>query len=412
VAAEKSWMIQAEQRLLPLLERLFEVAPNELDLVLNDCADLIGDAVGAEKVDAFLYDAGTNSLVALGTTRSGLAQLQKGLGLNRLPLANCDPMAQVYISGESYLTGAADRDARQPRGVVETMAVRSMLAVPLDVGGVRRGVISLASRQPERFESHDLALMRIVSHWVGGLVHRLELMEASARRASDRARRETAEELVTVLAHDLRNLLSPIAGRVELLHDRALQQGRDKDVRDCERVRSGLTRLTALMSDLLDVARIDRGMLSVQRARIDLVELVRACAASMTLPSVEIDVESFVPELFVEGDPQRLRQAFENVMSNATKHSPSGAAVTVQIEPIKVSEGKAVKIIVADRGPGIAEDVLPHIFDRYVSAGGSAGLGLGLYLARAVMSAHGGSIQITSSVVGTRCELMLPVPAN
>lgn len=405
-------MIETEHRLLPLLERLFEIAPTRLDLVLSDCADLIGDAVGAEKVDAFIYEAGSNSLVALGTTRTELAQLQKSLGLHRLPLANGDPMGQVFESGEAYCTGAVERDPRQPRGVIETLGVRSMIAVPLDVGGTRRGVLSLASRRSDRFGSQDLALVKIVSNWVGGLVQRLELMDVVAMRASEQARRETADELVTMLAHDLRNLLNPIASRLDLLLARAEQERRKRDAEDCRRVRSGLQRMAELMSDLLDVSRIDRGLMSLQPARLDIVQLVRSCAQAMTLPEVEVNVQSFAAEIFVEGDAQRLRQAIENVLSNATKHSPRGMEVTAQIEPTKLDTGNAVKIVVSDRGPGIAAELLPHIFERYVSGGRAAGLGLGLYLARAVMSAHGGSIAIESSVVGTRCELLLPVASS
>jgi two-component system, OmpR family, sensor kinase len=401
-------MTDTENRLLPLLERLFQLVPTQLDLLLSECADLIGDAVQAEKVDAFIYEAGSNSLVALGTTRSELAQLQKSLGLNRLPLVNADPMAQVFETGEVYHTGAADRDPKQPRGVVETMGVRSMLAVPLDIGGARRGVISLASRRADAFGSQDVALLKIVGNWVGSLAHRLELTEAFAASASERARRDTAEELITVLAHDLRNLLGPITGRLELLHARAVKEQRGRDVTDCDRIRSGLQRLTELMSDLLDVSRVERGVLSVQRAPFDIVKLLRACAASMALPENEIRVESFAPEIVVEADAQRLRQAVENVLSNATKHSPRGMPVTAQIEPTRIDTGNAVKISVVDRGPGIDADILPRIFDRYASGGRAAGLGLGLYLARAVMSAHGGSIQVTTSTSGTRCELLLP----
>jgi two-component system OmpR family sensor kinase len=405
-------MSHTEDRLLPLLERLFAIAPSQLDLMLSECAELIGGVVAAEKVDAFVYDAASNSLVALGTSRTELAQLQKNLGLHRLPLVNGDPMARVFETGETYHNGATEQDPRQPRGVIENMAVRSMLAVPLDVGGARRGVLSLASTRPDAFGPQDVSLLKVVSNWVGGLVHRLELTEAFAQRASEQARRDTAEELVTVLAHDLRNLLSPISGRLELLYARAETEQRARDIQDFDRIRSGLKRLAELMSDLLDVSRIERGILNVQSAPLDLVKLVRASAVSMTLPDVEIEVEPLTPEILVEGDALRLRQALENILSNATKHSPRGGAVKVQLEPTKIDSGAVAKIIVVDRGSGIAPDVLPRIFDRYVSAGRSAGLGLGLYLAKAVISAHGGSITVTSSSVGTRCELLLPMIAG
>ncbi len=402
-------MNRVENRQLQLLERLFALPPRQVDLVLSDCADLIGEATGAEKVDGFLHDPTNNSLVAIGTTRTELAQLQKTLGLDRLPIANGDPMVVVFQTGEPYHEGNIDRDPRHPRGVIEQLGIRSMLAVAIDVGGVRRGVLSLASRERQKFDQHDFALVNIVGRWVGGLVHRSELMETFALRASEQARRETAEELITVLAHDLRNLLTPIASRLYMLSERASQADRRDDVADFKRVLSGVKRVSELMSDLLDVARVERGVLALTTTSFDIVQLVRASAEALALPEVEIDVESFAPELTVTADARRLRQAIENVLSNATKHSPRGVPVVVQIAPTKnEAGGSVVQISITDRGPGIAPDLVPRIFDRYVSSGRSAGLGLGLYLARAVLSAHGGSISVRSSATGTCCDITLP----
>jgi len=207
----------------------------------------------------------------------------------------------------------------------------------------------------------------------------------------------------------LRNLLTPIASRLYVLSERASEANRADDVNDFKRVMSGVKRVADLMSDLLDVARVERGILGLTTTSFDIVQLARESAEALTLPEVEIDVQSFVPELSVVGDARRLRQAIENVLSNATKHSPRGVPVVVQVEPTKNEAGNVVKVSISDRGPGIAPDLVPRIFDPYVSSGRAAGLGLGLYLARAVLSAHGGSISIRSSPAGTRCEMMLPI---
>ena len=398
-----------ENRLLQLLERLFALPPRQVDVVLSDCADLIAEVTGADKVDAFLHEPPTNSLVALGTSRSQVAQLQRSLGLNRLPIANGDPMAVVFTTGDPYHHGHIDRDPTQPRGVVEQLKVRSMLAVPIQVGDVRRGVLSLACREREQFNEQDLALLKVVAGWVGGLVHRSELMETFARRASEQARRETAEELITVVAHDLRNLLTPIASRLYVMSERASRADRADDVGDFNRVLTGVKRVSELMTDLLDVARIERGILSLTNTTFDVVQLVRASAEALTLPDIEVQVQSYASELTITADARRLQQAIENVISNATKHSPAGVPVVVEIEPTRTEAGEQVRIAVVDRGPGIDAELVPRIFDPYVSGGRAAGVGLGLYLARTVLSAHGGSIAIRSSAVGTRCEIMLPV---
>src|SRR5687768_2067314 len=137
-----------DDRLFDTLARLLAIASPELRPALDQVSDLVAEALGADKVDVFLYEAASDSLVALGTSRTPLGRKQHELGLDRFPLANGGPIAAVYHSGEPYLTGRADLDPDQPRGVVEGLGVRSQVDVPLDVGGVRRGVLAAASAAP------------------------------------------------------------------------------------------------------------------------------------------------------------------------------------------------------------------------------------------------------------------------
>lgn len=403
----------AERRLLSILGPLFEIGPAPLDVVLDQCADLIAVGIDSEKVDAFLYEASSESLVAVGTSHTPLAALQRRTGLNRLAIANGDPMSRVYQTGESYRSGHTDQDPTQPRGVIETLGVRSMAAAPIDVAGVRRGVLSLASTRTDAFSEDDLALVRIVAAWVGSLVHRAELLAASAARAKADGRRAAGDELVTVLAHDVRNLLHPIVARVSLMRDRASDEARHREVQEAGRVLAGLDRLSAVVTDLLDVARLDAGMLALSRERVELVALMRATAETLRPPDVEVRVDSYCEQLHIQLDGARLRQAVENVLSNAIKHSPRASAVVITIEPTRTTTQAAAKIVISDQGPGIRPDLLPRIFDRFVAGERSGGLGLGLYLARAIVAAHGGTIEVHSVMgQGTRCELMLPIPSD
>jgi signal transduction histidine kinase len=403
-------MLQAERRLLNLLERLFEIPPASLDVVLNRGADLIQTATGCEKVDVFLLDPSTQCLVAIGTAHTELGRMQKSLGLDRLPLANGDPMAVVFQAGTPYLSGAVEDDPTQPKGVIEGLGARSMVAVPVEVGGERRGVLSLTSRQPKAFGDSDLSLLKIIGAWVGNLVHRSELIDSFATQYGVDAKRSAAEELITVLAHDLRNLLSPVVTRLSLLQENAREQGQAADIEHCDKALHGLRLVSELMSDLLDVARIEQGLLSLNCQQFDVVELARAIAKALATPAVPIDVASFVPELRVVADRVRLSQAFENILANATKHSPRGTPVTMELRPIESNHGAAVMIKIIDRGSGITAELLPRIFERYVRSGPRAGLGLGLYLARATIAAHGGSIEISSTPgQGTHCEIVLPL---
>lgn len=400
---------RAEKRLLGLLERLFAIPPAALDVVLNRGADLIHEATGCEKVDVFLYEPPSNCLVAIGTAHTKLAQLQKSLGLDRLPVANGDPVAKVCETGAPYLCGAVETDPTQPRGVVEGMGARSMLAVAFDVGEKGRGVLSLMSRRADAFGEDDLSWLKITGAWIGNLVHRSELTEAYATKSSEQAKRGATEELITVLAHDLRNLLGPVVTRLTLLQEHSREIGHAENVEHCVRALNGLELVSELMSDLLDVARIEQGMMSLSYQKLDIVALARTIAQALTTPAVPIEVDSYVSELRVVGDRIRLGQAFENILSNATKHSPRGVPVVMQLRQIKQDVGDAVAIQVIDRGAGITPELLPRVFERFVRAGPRSGLGLGLYLARATIAAHGGSIELSSTLgQGTRCEIILP----
>lgn len=225
-------------------------------------------------------------------------------------------------------------------------------------------------------------------------------------------RRAAAEELITVFAHDLRNLVVPIAIRLQLLVERAQEARRPDDVQDLRRAMSGIESMNALMADLLDVARIEHGLMGLERESFDRVALVRANAETLALPQVAVVVDSHIERLPLAADRRRLTQALQNVLSNATKHSPPGTTVHVLIEHTTLQGRPAVKVAIVDEGPGIPAELLPRVFDRYVSGEASTGLGLGLFLARATVCAHGGSIELTSDPQrGTRCEIILPLTA-
>jgi DNA-binding CsgD family transcriptional regulator len=187
--------ITGDDRLLDTLTRLLAIASPELRPALDQASDLVAETLGADKVDVFLYEAASDSLVALGTSRTPMGRKQHELGLNRLPLSNAGPVAVVYRSGEPYLTGRADLDPTQPRGMVEGLGIRSQIDAPLNVGGVRQGVLGIASAEPERWTERDRRFAEAVANWVGMVTHRAELSEELARQAERRGARQAGDEL-------------------------------------------------------------------------------------------------------------------------------------------------------------------------------------------------------------------------
>jgi signal transduction histidine kinase len=216
-----------------------------------------------------------------------------------------------------------------------------------------------------------------------------------------------ADELVTILAHDLRNYLAPIRGRVEMLHRRAARDGHAPTVHDAVELRKSVDRLGRLASDLLDIARIDQGLFELTLEPTDLAVLVREIAAGLAVPDSRIEVD--VPaEIRVVADVSRVRQAVENLVANAVQHAPPGTPVRIHVAHERSDGESSAVIMVSDQGPGIDPKLLPRLFDRFARSSESTGLGLGLFLARQIAQAHGGRLEVTStSATGTQFSLVL-----
>jgi signal transduction histidine kinase len=393
---------------LETLESLLALPASDLVPALTHACNLVARAVGADKVDAFLYDEARSSLVAIGSSTQPLSDLEKRLGLDVLPVANGGRVVHVYQTGQTFVTGHLEDDDDELRGVKEALKVRSTIGVPLEVGGKRRGMLMIASQAPERFSADDVRFAELVVRWVGMVAHRAELVEEIARTAAQQGRRAAAEDLMTVLAHDLRNFVAPIGARLNLVRARAARDARKADVKDADAALAALRRLGGMIGDIMDAARIEQGIFGVRTQPLDLAELTRDVAGMLSTPDHAVEVAASTEPL-VAADPDRLRQCLENVITNAVQHSPDGAPVTITLWTEPRDGVPWARLEVRDEGPGIAPDVLPHIFDRFVSSRRSAGLGLGLYLARRIVEAHGGELSVDAAVAKGACfTLRLP----
>jgi two-component system OmpR family sensor kinase len=397
-------------RLLDTLERLLMAPMGDMRATMAYAADLLAEATGSDKVDVFIHDPQRDSLITTGSNQP-LSALQRKLGLNVLQVANGGRVIQVFKTGKTFVTGALDEDPEELKGIKEGLKIKSKIGVPLDVGGQRRGMIMLASLRRDFYTEEDVRFAESVERWVGTILHRAELSEQMTRNAQETGRRAVAEELVTVLAHDLRNYFAPLGLRLHLLRHRAEEQRRADDLADIDAASKALSRLTGLVEDMLDVARIDRGVFKVDQQPTPVDPLVNDIAGGLATPEQPIDVkiQSDTP-LVVQGDPARLRQCLENLVANAVQKSPRGAPVRILVQNEQRKTGDWCRIEIIDEGPGIPEEMLPHIFDRFTTGRlREGGLGLGLYLARRIAVMHGGEIKVESEPgKGARFLLALP----
>jgi len=210
VTPDSSRAVEADRRLLETLQRVLTIQELDVRGALTAACTQVAVALDADKVDAFLYEADGEALVALGTSDTEVGRRQHQIGMDHQPLANGGVAVRVFRSGEAYRTGRADQDSDQLQGMVEGLGVRSEISVPLEVNGERRGVLSAVSLQPDFFSAADLQFLAAVAGWIAIVGHRGELFEQATRDAARRGRREAAHEL-TKLTNRQREIAIAIA---------------------------------------------------------------------------------------------------------------------------------------------------------------------------------------------------------
>ncbi len=380
----------------------------ELRAALRAAATRVAEALRCEKVDAFLLDEDSHTLRAVGTSDTPMGHRQHELGLDALALANGGRTVEVFKTGESYLEPHADRDPDEVRGIVEELGVRSTLSVPFDVNGTRRGVLAAASATPDFFQLGDLRFLEVVARWVGILAQRAEVVEVSYKVYAEHARRRGADELITVLAHDLRNHLHPLLARLQLMRV-TVESGKSVSISDIEKTVQSVQRLARLTEDLLDLKRLDEGLFSMNLVPVDLAEVAQEAASSLATHAVPVTVTG-EPTLIAIGDRDRLQQALENLIANAIKYSPPGKAVEVRLSSDERDGHPWCILEVLDQGPGIAPEMVSTLFERFRFSIDSKGIGLGLHLAHGIARIHHGELSAHPRAGGgTRFRLTLPL---
>ena len=381
--------------LLATLEQLLAIEATERKPALDQASQLIAKVLDAAKVDVFLYDPAVDSLVAGGTSDTPMGRQQHAHGLERLPVANGGRAVHTYLHSGPFMTGRSDEDPEELVGVKNTLGVRSSLLVPLAIEGERRGVLSVVSDLPDHFDEADLHFLEAAARWIAMIVHRVELVEQIRRATAEQARRRTADELISILAHDLRTPLTPLFGWTDMIRTTAVREGREREARAAEAMLRGLERLRRMTTDLLDASRLEHGVFALDLKVVDLVAVVHQAIGIVGIPEEQIAMR--VPAtLEVVVDPGRIQQVLENLLSNARRYSPAGTPVELALQSDRSRDPGVAVITVHDRGPGIDAMLMPRLFTRFGAGPGSKGLGLGLYLSRGIVEAHGGTLTAAS----------------
>ncbi len=248
----------------------------------------------------------------------------------------------------------------------------------------------------------------------GAVLTFTDLTEILRKEEALRRAVRVREEVVSVVSHDLRNPLGVVAGAADLLLDLPLEEPERR--RQAEIIRRSAERMSRLIENLLDIARIEAGALVVRPAALraeDIlaeVESFFAHQAQQKGVALVVETEPGLPP--VMADPDRVQQALANLVDNALRFSPAGGCVTLEA---RAHRGGGVALTVGDQGPGVSEADRVRVFDRFWQASrhDRTGSGLGLAIVRGIVEAHGGSVEVESERgKGARFTIVFPSAAS
>jgi PAS domain S-box-containing protein len=254
----------------------------------------------------------------------------------------------------------------------------------------------------------SIAAAPIESNGVVGAV--LVIRDITALQELDRKK----DEFLSVASHELRTPLTTIKGYTQLLAQSTEDLPSNDRATYLTAVLSEIDRMMGLITELLDVSRIETNRLQLEPQPVRWLEFLqrRAAAFRVQNPGRRIGFEASVPETLLMVDPDRIRQVVDNLLSNAIKYSPETSEISIHAE---VLDGQMLTAVI-DHGIGIPRDEIPRLFERFhrarnVSSRYYGGLGLGLYIARAIVEAHKGSISVVSEEgQGATFTVRLPMP--
>lgn len=371
--------------------------------VLSAIAEGIGDALGDRLSMAFLVAEGSATRLAIS-----------GDGIGAVDLA--DTLVERESSrmpgvGPMLLYPALDGEPE-----LAALGFGRILVAPLRRGGVDLGWVVSADGSDTPYSSNDVRVTSAICAQAALSLHTASLLEterSSVSRLEELDRLKTA--FVGAVSHELRTPLTAVIGYGEIL----AEQSDDPTIAifvDEMRREAGV--LESMIGNLLDTTRLEAGMLQLNRTAVDPVEIIRRAIEVVIhghrTRTINL-TESGTPAECT-GDAARLRQVFINLIENAAKYSPGDQPIDVIVDwGVYSSIGAVVKITVDDQGTGVPVNQRDAIFQRFhrlAADGGTPGTGIGLYLVRALVEAHGGTAEVIDRPGSTGARFVVELPVD
>jgi signal transduction histidine kinase len=407
-------------------ERLRDELGHRVDVLetANRCARALGSSLELDEAfGAFIRELRglvpferTAIVLVEGETAITMATAGRGAG-EIFPPGNSDPIAGSLL--ERVLDGAilvrrdlTTLDYPADEQLV-ALGLRSELVTPLLLGARPIGMLSLSRDRTDAFSEDEAELVALLGRLVATAVQNIRAYEAERTRVEELARlSELRADFVSLVSHELRSPMAAVIGAARTLQDRWRMLSASQRESFLALIGDETSRLADLVADVLDTSRIEAGTFSYRFEEVDLGRVVDEAVETAALAQQEVPVVASVRGRLpaIRGDHARIRQVLGNLIENAVKYSPEGGEVRVSAA---VDNG-AVQIAVLDVGPGIPREQQARIFEKFgradVEGGSKPGTGLGLFIARSIAEAHGGSLDVFSGVEpGSTFTLTLPV---
>ncbi len=395
------------------LHSLFRASYQATDLgeVLTRASEAIAAFTRAERVWFYLYDRDSNRLEAMWPGWNVSQEMMAGM---KFSVESPTLASMVFKSGEPYVTNDLEHDPYVNRKLQDLVQASNAIFCPLKAEDETFGV-AVATNRPGGFGHEEADALTSFADAASLLIKNARLYTTLTGTVEELRRASRLKDyFLQNVNHELRTPLTSIVGWTDLLEegdvDDATRQRGLKQVRQSARV------LLALIDDLLDLARMDRGTLSLDLRPVSLyevaqrsIETVRLMAEARGVVLILAPAPDSAP--LVRADALRLQQILWNLLANAIKFTPRHGRVVIRVE----REPERYLVSVDDDGIGIPESDLPHVFERFRQVDGSPtrrhpGMGIGLALVRSLVELHGGSIWAESVVGhGSRFTFSLPI---
>jgi len=383
----------------------------------------LSEATSVQDVVGAVLDEGLSVIEASGgvLVRSDGAFRYDVLGSRGFPpiiLARIErdtegPLAEAIRTAEPiWFESIAEMRRRFPRSLAQEGDLSEMhwgSAMPLVHANETVGALALMFTHPRAFGATDRAFTLLLAQATAAALHRASSYDAERQRRRDaELLAQGREEVLGVVAHDLRNPLHLIGSSTDLLLEGESSPERQKLLQITARA---VKQMNRLVNDLLDTVRLLAGHLWLNLEDVKVDEIFRQAEATFRPSAAERNVHLEIvnpgPDTAVRADPVRVSQIVGNLLGNALKFVPEHGRVTVRA----VHDGPQVLFEVEDSGPGIAPADIEHLFDKFWQArtGDTRGIGLGLTIAKGLVEAQGGKIWVKSTLgAGSTFSFTLP----